>query len=542
MTHADVAPLQRALQQWRQLLGEPAVDAPQAAQARYGVSTIGLERRIAGALRPGSRDHVVAAMGIAAKNGIALYPISTGHNWGYGSANPAQDDCVIVDLSGLTAISSFDRELGLVTVEPGVTQGQLRDFLDEHAPEFMVPVTGAGPTCSILGNALERGYGITPITDHFAAVTQIEAVLPDGSLYRTPLSLLGGSLVDRAHKWGLGPYLDGLFSQSNFGIVVSMTIALARTPAYMEAFFFGLARDEDLEAGVAAIRDILRELGANIGAVNLMNARRMLSMLEPYPHQQLGEQGILTERALRRLAAGNKVMAWTGVGSIYGPRPVVKAVRAQIRKRLRGIGRRMLFMSPSAVGRYQRLLRALPGTIGGPLRRQLSKVDLTLRVLAGEPNELALPLAYWRAGVAVPQDRALDPARDGCGLLWHAPLVPMVPERVRAYTALTERLCAEHGIEPLITLTSLSHRCFDSTVPILFNRSEPTQEQRAHACRAALLDACLAEGFVPYRIAADQMAAVIDPQQPYWRLVRSIKNAVDPAELIAPGRYCPPQR
>ena len=36
-----------------------------------------------------------------------------------------------------------------------------------------MPVTGAGPNCSLLANALERGYGITPPTDHFGAVTRL---------------------------------------------------------------------------------------------------------------------------------------------------------------------------------------------------------------------------------------------------------------------------------------------------------------------------------------------------------------------------------
>ena len=58
---------------------------------------------------------------------------------------------------------------------------------------FLVPVTGAGPDCSLLGNnALERGCGIMPHAAHFGAVTWLEAVLPDGSVYQGSLSALGG--------------------------------------------------------------------------------------------------------------------------------------------------------------------------------------------------------------------------------------------------------------------------------------------------------------------------------------------------------------
>ena len=85
----------------------------------------------------------------------------------------------------------------MVTVQPGVTQGALREYLDRHDLPFLVPVTGAGPTCSILGNALERGYGITPYADHFASLMSVNAVLADGTQYRSPLSEMGGEQVDR---------------------------------------------------------------------------------------------------------------------------------------------------------------------------------------------------------------------------------------------------------------------------------------------------------------------------------------------------------
>ena len=73
----------------------------------------------------------------------------------------------------------------------------------------------------------------------------------------------------------------------------------------------------------------------------------------------------------------------------------------------------------------------------------------------------------------------MDPARDGCGLIWYSPLVPMNPDRVSRYVDMVENICVAHGIEPLITLTSLSNRCFDSSVPLLFDRNDASQRVRA---------------------------------------------------------------
>ena len=231
-----------------------------------------------------------------------------------------------------TGSSTWIPRLGLVTVEPGVTQQGLHDYLDRHGLAFLVPVTGGGPNCSLVGNALERGYGITPYADHFAAVTAVEAVLPNGRIFRSALRELGGSTVNRAFKWGIGPYLDGLFAQGNFAIVTQMTIALAERPERTEAFFFGIDQDAGLEPAVAAVQRVQRSLGGVTGSVNLMNTRRMLAMMEPYPQAEIGANGILPAEFVAKLAKDYRVTAWTGLGALYGKAGIVRAARRAVRK------------------------------------------------------------------------------------------------------------------------------------------------------------------------------------------------------------------
>ena len=192
---------------------------------------------------------------------MPLYPISTGHNWGYGSALPVTDGCVVLDLSGLDRIVDMDAELGLVTVEPGVTQRALHDYLEHNGLPFLVPVTGSRSRlqpCRQRPGARLRHH---PLCRPHAAVTALEAVLPNGRIYRSAISELGGTAVDQAFKWGVGPYLDGLFAQGNFAVVTRMTIALAARPERIEAFLFGIEQDAGLEAAVPAVQRVLRSLG-----------------------------------------------------------------------------------------------------------------------------------------------------------------------------------------------------------------------------------------------------------------------------------------
>jgi FAD/FMN-containing dehydrogenase len=445
----------------------------------------------------------------------------------------------------MTRIIELDRELGLVTLEPGVTQGQLRVYLDDHAPGFMVPTTGAGPDCSLIGNALERGYGITPHADHFGAVTALEAVLPDGRVYRSALAELGVGALDQAFKWGLGPYLDGLFAQGSIGVVTQMTIALASRPQRVEAFFFGIAEDRGLEPAVLAVQGILRTLGGTVGAINLMNARRVLAMTVPYPADRTDSDGVLPKDVVLELGRRHQVRAWMGVGALYGDPKVVKAARQVVRQFLRPIADRIVFITPERSAFVGRLVRSVPALsriaklLGvADIARLLRVIDQSLEVMAGRPSEVALPIAYWRTGMPPPK-AALNPARDGCGLIWYSPLVLMKPAAVRNYVTMVHEICLAHGIEPLITLTSLTDRCFDSTVPLLFDRGNAGHTARATACFDALFQAGRSQGCMPYRLGIQSMSRVTGMSSPFWDLVGTVKSAIDPDGIIAPGRYAP---
>jgi 4-cresol dehydrogenase (hydroxylating) flavoprotein subunit len=534
MSNAKSLPL--AIAAWRARLGEQGVSEGDFARDRYGISTSGVERTISGALRPLSVDDVVAAVRIAHEFAIPLYPISTGNNWGYGSAIPAADGCVILDLSGLDRIVEMDAELGLVTLEPGVTQQKLSEYLESRRLPFLVPVTGAGPSCSLVGNALERGYGITPYADHFGAVTALEAVLPDGRLYRSALRELGGTTVDRAYKWGIGPYLDGLFAQSGLGIVTQMSIALAPRPEFIQVFLFAVEHDAGLEAAVTGVRRVLRTVGGVTGSINLMNARRMLAMTAPYPSERGNDCGVLTDAVVAKLAGNHGIAAWTGFGAIYGEYGVVRAVRSAIRRILQPAVRTLRFIFPDRITAVTRWCDRIPALHASRLSRRARTLAAALQLIAGKPSSVALPLAYWRSGVP-PGSGELNPAADGCGLIWYSPLVPMVPASARRYVAMVGDVCARHAIEPLITLTSLSDRCFDSSVPLLFDRRDAAATARAHACYWALLEAGKNEGFLPYRLGIQSMDWIARSGLPYWDMTAAIKSAIDPRGIIAPGRY-----
>ncbi|MFT3717887.1 FAD-binding oxidoreductase [Pseudorhodoferax sp.] len=528
--------LDQALAAWTQLLGADHVLNADRALRTYGQDTTGAERHILAALQIVEITQVQEVVRIAHAYHVSIYPISTGHNWGYGTALPARSGSVLVDLGRLQRIVHFDAEFGVATVEPGVTQGMLADFLDREGHPYLVPVTGAGPTCSLLANALERGYGVTPLTDHFAAVTDLEAVLPDGSLYRTALREAGGEELARLFKWGVGPYSPGLFTQSGFGIVTRMSILLARRPECIKACLFSLKDDALLEKAVERVRQILGRLPGTVGAINLMNQHRLLAMSAPYPADQLGPDGLIPPNVVQELGRQYQILPWTGFGTLYGTRRVVAAAQREIRSALSGIASRLIFVTPSGAKSLARLAKRLPGAMVKRLGSTAETLALSLELVAGRPNETALPLAYWRNANA-PRGSQRDPARDGCGLIWYAPLVPMRPSAMRGYVDMVKQVTRRHGIEPLITFTTLSDKLVDSTVPIVFERDQPDKVAAAQACYEELVDAGRALGYFPYRVGVAGMSKLVGLQDTATRFHARLRESLDPHDILAPGRY-----
>jgi 4-cresol dehydrogenase (hydroxylating) len=525
-----------ALDAWTQLLGAERVRQSSQANSEYGADTGANERLIAGALHIVDSATLPDVVRIAQTYRIPLYPISTGHNWGYGTSLPARDNCVIVDLSRLQKIVHFDPEFGVVTVEPGVTQGMLADFLESNRHEFLVPVTGAGPTCSLLANALERGYGVTPLTDHFSAVTDIEAVLPDGSLYRTALREAGGEDLARLFKWGVGPYSVGLFTQSGFGIVTKMSIMLARRPESVKVCFFSLKDDALLETAIGRVREVLSRLPGIVGAINLMNQHRVLSMTAPHPHDRVGADGVIPQEVIEELGRQYQISPWTGFGTLYGTRAVVAAAQKEIRQALSGVASRLVFLTPGGAKNLARVANNLPGLWGKRLGSTAKTLAQSLQLVAGRPNETAMPLAYWR-NPKPPQQGSRDPARDGCGLIWYAPLVPMRPAAVRRYVDMVKEVTRRHGIEPLITFTTLSDKLVDSTVPIVFERHDERGARAAKACYDDLVLTGRSLGYFPYRVSIAGMSTLVGLQDKATAFHAKLRANLDPHDILAPGRY-----
>jgi 4-cresol dehydrogenase (hydroxylating) flavoprotein subunit len=493
------------------------IQASVAAQEQYGANTIAEPRSIAAALRPFDVAQIQRILALAREFEIALYPISTGHNWGYGGSVPHRENSVIVDLSAMNRILDFNPASGIVSVQPGVTIGQLHAYLQERKLPYMAPVTGAGPTNSLIGNALERGFGLTPHSDHFQAVKSIKALLADGRTYQSAFAEATAGHGSVAYKWGLGPYLDGLFSQGNLGIVIEAEIALAPLPDEVGIVLLGSAAAEPGEI-VTYMQNMLRRYGPLLGGMQLINGRRFSS--------SSGADTSITP------------LAWNILVPVYGDPQIVRYTARQMKRYGRTIFTNRQFLPASTIARLQAWLAVLPQLFrDSRLGRKIALADELCAFVKGRPIDSVLRnFAYVAQGHA-PPSTALNPDRDGCGLIWYAPLVPLDAGSVNRFLGMAKAVLGTYNYALSISLTATNPHYLDATLALQFDKQDPDSTERARDCYRALFIEGRRQGFLPYRLGLQGMDLALNEAQTFWQVARQIKQALDPGGVIAPGRY-----
>ena len=501
----------------------------------YHYSNIPAERVIDGVLQPGSVEDIQKIVRIADKFNICLYPISTGNNWGYGSANPVRNNNVIIDLTRLNRILEVNTELAYAVIEPGVTQHMLFEYLNKHKTGLMMDPTGSGPNCSVLGNTVERGYGITPYSDHFESVSGMEIVLANGEILRTGFGHFDNAKATHTFKYGVGPYLDGIFTQSNFGIVTKIGVSLMPEPEYFEACYFSCNNESDLGPLIDAVRWLLLN-GVIRSSVNLVHRNRVLTMLTQYPWKEMSGKTPLDDEVGKAIAKIKKVGAWNGVGALYGTKGEVRAAKKVVKKMLRKKVARLNFVSDKTLRLLERFQTVIGFLMGMNIAEMLKVLKPSYGILKGIPSEVSLTSPYWRTKKNPPH-QGINPAEDNCGLIWFSPVVPMRRENAEEFIGIIQPIFAKHRFEMCITFTTVTQRVFDCTLPILYNKDDPEEAKMAGACYEELLSECAKAGYIPYRFGIQSMAEQAGRRDVFWDVVEKLKGVLDPKGILSPGRY-----
>ncbi len=494
---------------------------------RYGASMMGLSTPVLGALKPMSAQEVQSIVRIAVDHGFKLYPISTGKNWGYSDSLPATENNIILDLSLMNRIVEYNSDLSYITLEPGVTQQQLAKFLKENGGVHMMSPTGSSPLTSIVGNYLERGYGLAPIIDHASAVTSLKAVLPDGSFYEPLLSAKNCSVIDKVCRHGLGPYADGLFFQSGMGIVTEMTIRLARKPE-TSCIVVAEATKEQMPGLINCLREIRNKWDIPSLSIKIFNDLYALAASGvPYPDSYVQKCEALPAEEVMKMRAVNGTQDFSVTIFFSGPKSLCKAIAKDIQRSLQFYTASLRIVDQKKYEMAMRLRPVLPKK----LRDRIPVLETLWNFTQGQPSQNTMGFAYWRSGRQPDLRVDLDPAKDGCGFSAYAPLVPFDAAEAQKMEAFVREVCAKHGLNVLFNLSNYTGLYFVALVLLVFDVK--AQSEQARECYQELMAEGLKRGFAPYRMANFAMNDFFEGDG----LPEKIKRFIDPANIIAPGRY-----
>lgn len=206
--------------------------------------------------QPGSVEELQAVLRIASTAGVPVIP--RGGGMSYTDAYlPEQADSVMVDMRRLNRIVEINAEARYVVVEAGVTWNELNDALAEHGlrTPYWGPLSGLRAT---VGGTLSQGSMFLGSGQHGSvadSLLALEVACADGSLLRTG-SWAGehASPFFRHH----GPDMSGLFTGDcgALGFKVRASLRLVKRPPETRYLSFSFTRHENL---LEAMGNVARE-------------------------------------------------------------------------------------------------------------------------------------------------------------------------------------------------------------------------------------------------------------------------------------------
>ncbi|MDR2215380.1 MAG: FAD-binding oxidoreductase [Nevskiaceae bacterium] len=509
MDHNTLPPgsLDRAIRQMRAALGAQNVLTDPAAMADYGdpFAPPGDWYRPGAVLLPESVEQVQAVLRIANEHGTPVWTSSQGRNKGYGGGAPRVSGSFALSLRRMNRVLEVNEESCWALIEPGVRFFDLYAHLRASGSRLWmsVPDLGAG---SVIGNALDHGLGYTPMGDHFGNHCGMEVVLANGDVLRTGM---GG--MSNPHAWqvfphGCGPTADGLFTQSNYGVVTKMGVWLMPPPeVYMPGW---LTLDSEAQFGpfLEALRPLMID-GTIPNQPMIINAVCAASAFWDRKDWYTGDAAI-PEQVIDEIAKTPGFGRWVMRFALSGDTPVVAHQRAKVEAAFGAI--------PGCTLTFSQYDGCNLPELENPHER----------VQAGIPSMALDRMTRWYGG-------------EHGGHIGFSCAMPITGRDGVAIRDLTRRQLNADGLD-YSGVFIVSKRYMIHVALVVFDTQDAAQSRRAYASTKAMLEPAAKLGYGEYRSHIDFMDIVAEQydfnNHAQRRFAETIKDAVDPNGILSPGK------
>lgn len=469
------------------------------------------KRKVLGVLFPCSEPEVLQIIALSLTNQIPLYPISKGQNYGLGSRLPVEDEHVIVDLSRMNRILHFDADLGVICVEPGVSQQDAAEYLQAINANFILNVTGSSAYSSLIGNAIERGVG--HYGSRVSEVINFDIILGNGDKISTGLFHPDKNASFYSYPYGLGCDLKGLFFQSNFGIVTSMTIRLLPKTQCTAIITLEKNSSTPLEIFIDQLK-FLKQRNLLPENLHISNKMRRLSVVTPLIARELK----LSINKANDIANEHIQSDWAASVSLRGEASVLEAQIKCISKLIGGNAKISILFDPDPDKMTDSFLRAIKGTIGHSLGIPCSDALLSLgyefNTLLNGPLE-----------------------QSDIGTLFIIPVLPFRGHDVLKVVDYVTQQFKQYQFEPYMTFNLVEHINIEGVINLVFSKTDEYSTKKAHACVNEVTSTLERLGYPPMRLSIFQESNFLTEENNKKKIQKQLKKILDPDNIIARGRY-----
>ncbi len=454
-------------------------------------------RKIENVFLPTSIQDLKEVVLWANENKIQISPISTGHNWGLGSKLPV-NDAAIIDLHKLDKVLDVNVELAYARVQPGVTQKQLYDYLEEHAPSLMLNVTGSDAHSSIIGNMMERGSGKN---GHRADdLRELKVLLANGDEISTGFGSMRSKGNLSYYKYGLGPDLTHLFTQSNFGIITEAVINLIPKQPF----------------SLHLIKIDKEQLGTFIATYAEQNKKDIVNCsLEIDSHNDPKIHELFSKREDIRQES------WYAWFVIYGEKP------------LRTIKTETLLHALQKCSVEVKEYHSEEDQSG-----ELLPVTARMKRYSGEPcDETLLSWANAFGIKMTPNDVDIDKYKSVPGFRCVLPVVPFTKDAAMVINKIKD-FTIDWGLDPVFSIIALNKYSLEVFVRVHFDRNNQEEITKASQWAKALLSKLREFDIFPYRLDIENMESYLKMHDyPELKFISDLKNVFDHHHILSKGRY-----
>ena len=319
------------------------------------------------------------------------------------------------------------------------------------------------------------------------------------------MGAMPGSQAWHVYKRSLGPSLDTLFMQSNFGIVTKMGVWLMPYPECYMPLWLRVWNQDDLHALVETLRVLM--LDKTIENVpQIWNTIAFASVMSSRSHWYEGDEPI-PDSLIDKMAREMEVGRWMMRFALYGDEAVVEHKFRKVKEAFERISGAEVWGQVRAGGVRE---------IENPHER----------VQAGVPNLELNQMTGWYGG------------EEG-GHIGFSPVARLTgPDAVALRDLIRGLVEREAKLDYAAVLIPTNARSFIHVTMVIFDTKSEAEARRAYETSRLLVRECAKHGYGEYRTSrlhGSRLRAVqLRGDHAYKRLTETIKDAVDPNGILSP--------